>query len=295
MLIMKTLDERINDDIIERLNGKPISEAKKLSPAIRMNSCEATEGFSILGLPGYFCGNRDADTVVVNLNPGMDAHLADCMWTCRTLSFNHSSPALFIKDFKEYSKSYGIVDKARYDSFDIKQAAFFYKWIDSGIGLPQKPQSSGWEDKDFCLKAKEAVLMNRLQLELVPYASAKFTIDKSGKKLFFPFVETLLHEIFQKERTYVIFASAIFEDIFKAYNRYVPDSFDLSRKEQTIRLSKKNGQSMKSVLKCKQITLKYNGKEQKALIAHSFPSQSIGRAFDIMQDYGEFCYNEYIK
>ena len=149
----------------------------------------------------------------------------------------------------------------------------------------------GWEDKDFCLNAKEAVLMNKLQLELIPYSSSKFTIDKRQIGLFFPYVETLLNEIFRKEREYVVFASAIFEDIFKAYN----NNYLLNSNEVKFTLKKKDGTNMRSQLKCRKITLSYNGKEQKALIAHSFPSQSIGRAFDIMQQYGAFCYNEYIK
>jgi hypothetical protein len=208
---------------------------------------------------------------------------------------------LFIKDFKNYSKYYGKIDKERPDSFDVKQAAFFYEWgADSGLNLPEKTPS-GWEDKSFCLDAKEAILMNKLQLELVPYASAKFTIDKGGKHLFFPYVETLLHEIFRKKRKYIVFASAIFEGIFEAYNndkKWVAGSFDLKREEKIFDpklFIKKDGTPMKSALKCKQITLVFNGEEQKALIAHSFPSQSIGRAFDIMQKYGKFCHDEYIK
>lgn len=287
---MMTLDQRIEFDIKERLAGGSLSGAKLLSPAIKMNSDEATEGFSTLGLPGYYCGNRDAKTVVVNLNPGMDAQLADCLWGCRTVSFNHSSLASFVNDFNDYSKKYGAIDKTRYDSFDIKQAAFFYSWENSGIGLPMMPPK-GWEDKDFCLNAKEAVLMNKLQLELIPYSSSKFTIDKRQIGLFFPYVETLLNEIFRKEREYVVFVSAIFEDIFKAYN----NNYLLNSNEVKFTLKKKDGTNMRSQLKCRKITLSYNGKEQKALIAHSFPSQSIGRAFDIMQQYGAFCYNEYIK
>lgn len=299
---MMTLDQRIEFDINERLRGKPLSEASKLSAVIKkMNSDESAKGFSTLGLPGYYCGDREAKTVIVNLNPGMDAQLADCMWGCKTLTFNHSSLDKFINDFHSYSKNYGYVDRGRYDSFDVKQAAFFYDWKYNGIGIPVKPYA-GWGNKNFCLEAKEAVLMNKLQLELIPYASAKFTIDKSKIKLFFPYVETLVHEIFKEKRTYIVFASALFEDIFMAYNDddiFNLCSFDLKSNEESCNLTKKDGKPMSKPLKCKQITLHYNddGEERtaKALIAHSFPSQSIGRAFDIMQQYGAFCYNEYIK
>ena len=112
---MMTLDQRIEFDIKERLAGGSLSGAELLSPAIKMNSDEATEGFSTLGLPGYYCGNRDAKTVVVNLNPGMDAQLADCLWGCRTVSFNHSSLASFVNDFNDYSKWKNALASAGFD------------------------------------------------------------------------------------------------------------------------------------------------------------------------------------
>lgn len=286
------LNDEILRDITEKLNGKEISAAKALGPVAKMTSSSTTSGFSTKGLPGYFCGKRDADTVVVNLNPGIDAGLADCMWEINTLKFDSSTPQTFINDLLRESRDYGINDAGRYDEFDIKQAAFFTPWKNSGIGLPA---NTDWRNRCACLKAKQAVLCNKLQLELVPYASSKFAINKKNIALFHPFVDTLLDEVFSKKREYVVFASALFEDIFKSYNDLVhPDTFKLlSKPKKYTAVPLKPGGKLKG--SCKVISIEFQGKKQKALIAYTFPSQALGHAFSLMQKYGQFCYDEYVK
>ena len=285
------LNDVILRDITERLNGKEISAAKALGPVAKMASNSTTPGFSTKGLPGYLCGKRDADTVVVNLNPGIDAGLADCMWVTNTLKFDSSTPQTFINDLLRESRDYGINDAGRYDEFDIKQAAFFTPWKNSGIGLPA---NTDWGNKCACLKAKKAVLCNKLQLELVPYASSKFAINKNSIVLFHPFVDTLLDEIFSKKREYVVFASALFEDIFKSYNKKHPGTFVFLSKSRTYsKAPLKSGGIIKG--SCKLISIEFQGKKQKALIAYTFPSQALGHAFSLMQKYGQFCYDEYVK
>ena len=287
-----TLDERIRKDVEERLSGKEISAAKALAPVVaKMKSSFATSGFSTKGLPGYFCGDKNARTIVVNLNPGMDAKMADDLWSDKTKDFDHSSVDTFIRDLMTHSKNFGLDDADRFDEFDVKQAAFLTRWKNSGIDLPQEPD---WNDREnTCLKAKKNVLYQKLQLELIPYASAKFEIvrDKKTRDLFLPYIDTLLEEIFSKPRLYVIFASAIFEDLFKIYNASNnSQTFVIPREDQKVQL-KEGGRKAKF----KVIEIHYNGKVQKALIAHTFPSQGLNWAFDLMQKYGKACYDEFIK
>ena len=281
------IDERILQDITERLSGKEISAAKALAPVAKMRKSDATQGFSTKGIPGYFCGDRNAKTVVVNLNPGMDAALADCLWDTKKENYNQSSPQAFINDLYEEYKNFGFRDAARYDEFDIKQAAFLTPWEGSGIDLPPKPD---WNDKCSCLLAKKNVLYQKLQLELIPYASAKFEFDKmdSNMSLLVPYIETLLEEIFAKERKYVIFNSALFVDLFKYYNDAEKiEVFKLGEEHSDILQNRKG--------KCRVIYIHFNDRIQKALIAHTFPSQSLCRAFKLMQKYGDFCYREWLS
>ena len=103
----------------------------------------------------------------------------------------------------------------------------------------------------------------------------------------------ILDEIFAQERKYIIFASSKFEFIFKHYNKVNPETFDLSNRTKQSDAPLKDGGSLHG--QCKVIFINYNGETRPALIAHTFPSQALGRAYELMQKYGEFCYNEYIS
>ena len=283
-----TLDERIYRDIEERLAGKEISAAVNLGAIIKPQ-VSAAHHFSTKGLPSYYFGNREAKTVVVNLNPGEAANVCDEKWDVTTQVFGCSTVDSFIASYhqrqREYGIHYGLKPNGDADEFDVKQAAFLTPWENSGIGLDPNPR---WTDKTFCLDAKTKVVCNKLQLELIPYASAKFDINTKEFVLLHPYIDTLLDEIFTKERKYVIFASAIFEKIFKQYNKCCPNTFLLCE-TKTMGTPLKEGGQLRG--KCRVVNINYKGKTQKALIAYTFPSQALCRAFDLMQKYGEFCYS----
>lgn len=280
---MSLLDQRMRIDLAKRLDGEDISAAKGISVAIK-------DDISSKGLPSYFFGDRDARTVVVNLNPGENADKCDNAWDDRTSGFGTSLDSFiekYVNEQTNYGLKHGVVN-GKADSFDVKQAAFLTPWVDSGIWLSANPD---WSNEEYRLEAKTKVLCNKLQLELVPYASAKFDIVKGNIALFRPFVETLLDEIFSKERTYIIFQSAKFEDIFKDYNKENSDTFEFLDDYQTNGALKNNG-TLRG--KCQVVRINYNGKTCKALIAHTFPNQGLSRAYDLMQKYGEFCYTTFI-
>lgn len=281
---MSLLDQKMRADLQERLNGREISAAVDISKAIK-------DGVSTLGLPSYFFGDRAAKSVVVNLNPGEAADICDNSWRERTENFCASIDS-FITDYAErqrtYGEKFGVTPNGKADSFDVKQAAFITPWVNSGIGLSSNPN---WSDEEYRLEAKTKVICNKLQLELVPYASAKFDIIRSEISRFRPFVTTLLDEIFSKERTYIIFQSAKFEEIFKDYNKENSDTFEFLGDCQTNGALKNNGTLCG---RCRVVRINYKGKTCRALIAHTFPNQGLSRAYDLMQKYGEFCYTTFI-
>lgn len=292
---MSKLDGIIRKDIQELLEKGEISAAIALGTVMNPRA-NVSEGLSANGLPQYFIGDRRGKTVVVNLNPGMDAKKADQQWEDKKNSFCGCSVDEFIEYLMDQNEKFGLYDKdednpekLRYDEFDVKQAAFLTSWKNSGIDLPENPD---WSDRDACIDAKTKAICNKCQLELVPYASSKFAINPKEIHLFRPYVDVLLDEIFSQPREYVIFASAIFEKIFKDYNKEYPGTFDLSRPVVYGEVLKEGG-SLRG--KCKVITMTYKGKTRKAMIAHTFPSQALCRAFALMQKYGKFCYLEYIK
>ena len=282
---MSLLDQKMRADLQERLNGREISAAVDISKAIK-------DGVSTLGLPSYFFGNRGAKTVVVNLNPGEAADICDNSWRERTGNFGTSIDS-FITDYAErqrtYGEKFGVTPKGKADSFDVKQAAFLTPWVNSGIGLSSNPN---WSDEETRNIAAKRVIDNKLQLELVPYASAKFDFNSRNVNLLFPYVDMILDEIFAQERKYIIFQSAKFEDIFKDYNKLHPCTFTLlPLDDDNNRVLLKEGGTLHG--RCRVVKINYNGKSCNALIAHTFPNQGLSKAYDLMQKYGEFCYTEF--
>ena len=273
-----TLDERIRMDLTEVYEGRELSGAKALSSCISV---------STLGLPQHFVGDRNARTVMVMLNPGKDVQKAD--WerrqnTDRAREFNRTDPGSFIQSYVDFLTNYGRHDRARMDTFDLKQAHFLKHWQDSGITLP----TDYMQDKEKKLAAKEAVLMQKLQLELVPYCSRSFDFRKSWTNRFFGYVETLLGEIFAVERKYVIFAARIFEDLFRRYNAEAGKTVaDLSEKKTGHQLGSFKGW-------CRPVTLSWEGSELRAVIAYTFASQALPNAVDLMESYGTFCFSRFM-
>ncbi len=275
-----TLDEQIAKDLTELYEGREISSAKQLAPLI---------GISCRGLPQHFVGDRDAKTVLVMLNPGSDAKGAEQELAKRRESYDSTSAQAFtesyVRELRDFGKIHRI-DNPR-DPFDVKQAAFLKPWKDSGITLPGAfPQ----DDKTFA-DAKEAVLTQKLQLELLPYSSQKFEVNTKNIDRFVPFVEILLGEIFRRERTAVIFCGRVFDKAFKAYNKAQGSTvIDLGATE--VRLNPiAPGKQLSGG--CRPVTLRWKGRTQKALIAYTFASQALSKAYAIMQNYGTFCYEQF--
>lgn len=282
-----TLDQRIQNDLNELYNGGAtpgvIQNALGLNGLIKAKHGQTS--FATEALPGYYTGKRDAKTVMVMLNPGIDIDEANNNLKC-DLCKHSMKNANDINAYHNWCKNYGHLDKMRQDNFDLKQAFFLKQWVDTGISLPAKLSANS--KKKTLLDAKEAILTQKLQLELIPYASSSFSSFKKGMiPKVFPFVETLFEEIFSHDRKYVIFCSRKYKQVFEEYNNAHPGTIDfIGTYSKTIIGSKINGS-------CTKICIHYNNKSLKAVIANTFPHQTLPNAFDKMEDYGKFCYSVY--
>ena len=334
-----TLDQRIKNDLtelyssglkelIEKYNQCKIVEAEKLSIALFGKPDE----LSSHGLPGYFTGDRSARTVMVMLNPGQDVAGKDNPGTTqKTMDLLGININNFIDTYKVGNAKFGTYDRIKRekdtretkkaknvypDNFDLKQAAFLKEWPkDCGVVIPDSfpPKDHKLENMDYeeALTTAENVLTQKLQLELVPYASRKFNgISREKMECLFPYVATLLDEIFSEnykgeKPRYVIFCSAFFEKLFDAYN-------DADAKEYPgwIKIIDQKEEKVPSILdktvSCSLIKIHRYGKENdnqggpsiKAIIAHTFPSQALPNAYGRMREYGKYCwdlYKEYLK
>ncbi len=269
-----TLDERMKKDLSDLYCSHEIEAARSLnnSGLIQVSS---------KGLPQHFVGDRNAKTVFVMLNPGKDWEKADSQVKCDTCEFDKSSEETFLKSYIDAKTNYGEIDKGRRDSFDIKQAFFLKDWADSGIDFPA---NLGTDYKD----AKEAVLMQKLQLELIPYCSARFNLNSKNLAVLKPYLETLLDEILRVNRKYVIFGSKVFADLFKMLEK----ENDLGC--QCMLGEVRECSVVKNPCKAQTVSLTYKGKGIKAVIALSFARQDLTNARIQMGEYGKFC-NELLK
>lgn len=282
--------------------------------------------FATRALPVYGWGKRDAKTVMVMLNPGNGVENANrellselkkrnmskmfkklsCGNACPQVGLNNNYLTDDIKHYNDFNANYGDWDRWRMDNFDLKQAFFLRHWKDCGVGLNEdnlryiieKKSSNKDEEKAEVhkrqLEEKRKVLMEKRQLELVPYASRSFSsINKKNISKIFPYVETLFHEIFSyDDRKFVIFCSRKFKEVFQAYsgdNNY-PGTIDFIHYEE-----KDNFKGSKLTVSCGVIRINYGGKSIKAIIANTFPNQALPNAYALMAAYGEFCYNCLLK
>lgn len=327
-----SLDERIENNLKEIYENEIVPLKKiiefveqykkfKLTGAVELSELFKTETdaetkkeevISTHGLPGFFAGNRDADTVMLMLNPGQDVVLANNpMITFERIErgkkigkgININSLNDFISSYKEDSINYGEIDKDRADNFDLKQAAFLKHWDGCGVDLRDFLDDNYKElrkkDKEDINKvAKRNVLMQKLSMDLIPYASRKFEgINSKQMELLFPYLETLFHEIFRKERKYVIFCSAFYDNLFKQYNEWAERKWeidiDLKSKQFSNEIFDQKVGKNDRLAYCTPIIIhqKDNGrKQQPAIIAHTFPNQSLPNAYEKMETYGRFCF-----
>ena len=327
--MMKTLDDRIKENLeeiyvntivplkdiiqfVDQYKKFKFAGAVELSDIFK-NPTGAEEVISTHGLPGFFVGKRDADTVMLMLNPGQDVALADCpITTCEKIKrgnkigkgININSVNDFISSYKIDSINYGDIDVDRPDNFDLKQAAFLKHWVGCGVDfagfLDDNYKKLGTSKEDVAKKdkinkkAKRNVLMQKLSMDLIPYASRKFEgVNSKQMELLFPYLETLFHEIFRTKRKYVIFCSAFYDNLFKRYNKYskrenrkreIKTIVDKPLDDDTVFDQKK---AYCTPIKIRQ---KDNGELQNAIIAHTFPNQSLPNAYERMEKYGRFCF-----
>lgn len=284
-----TLENRIQKDLSELYNGGAtpgvIKDALDLDGLIQAKPGQTS--FATKALPGYYAGDRNAKTVMVMLNPGQDVDEANRNLMCDIMKRSMVN-AGDVASYHKWCQDYGHIDKLRHDNFDLKQAFFLHYWKDIGINLPNNLCAKPKSDLQILLDAKEVVLTQKLQLELIPYASSSFSnFSKDKISLIFPFVETLFDEIFSHDRNYVIFCSRKFERVFKEYNKVYPGTIDfLGTYSQQIAGSKINGS-------CTKICIHYKNQSLNAIIANTFPNQALPNAYEKMEDYGAFCYSVY--
>lgn len=287
---MYAVKNPLKNDLESLYNNDLIHSAEQL------NDFLGKTFFSERKPPMYFTGNFNAKTVFVMLNPGSSSD--NCF------SFNKLAKYKYLNLNDFYEKhifehvNYGKLDSCRMDNFDLKQAAFLYEFKDSDLELPDFFPSSKKEEvpKTVKLKAKENVLMNKLQLELIPYCSTEFKglLDNSKQALknidvLIPHIERVFDSIISYQRKYVIFGAKQFYYLLKAYE---------TKKSGTIYFYPEQNSSIKDLSKkvyWQLIVINYKDKSINALVPYSFPRRDLPNAYLQMREYGKLCYESFSR
>jgi len=241
--------------------------------------------------PMYFTGKLDAKTVFVMLNPGSIND--ECYSFARSHKFRYEDVDSFFNKYLFEHKNYGQIDYCRKDNFDLKQASFLYFFKNSGLNFPDF--LSDLKNPKLHLAAKEEVLMNKLQLELIPYCSANFDeiIDNRNDAynvidVFMPHIIRLLDTITSFERKYVILGAQKFAHLLEAYETKKPGHIVFGE----LHTAKIEGLTKK--VNWQTVTIKHNSKVINAIIPNSFPRRDMPNAHQKMAEYGKLCFESFI-
>ncbi len=284
---MQSIFEAIRTDLSDLYHLDIIRAAKNINDALNSRL------ISDLHTPMYFSGKEDAPLVFIMLNPGGDANTS--------FSFEKEQKHLytdidhFIREYVYQHRNIGLLDKTRIDNFDLKQAAFLFHFKNSGIYIPDFIKE-GANNRETKLQAKENVLMQKLQLELLPYRSVTFngvidndTLAEKNLYIFLPYITRIFDAIVEHPREYVIFGAKQFMFLFKALAKRDPHMIQLSP------IISHSIEGLKNKVSGQNVTIRHKGHIIKAVIAHSFPRRDLPNAFNKMSLYGKWIYENYIK
>lgn len=267
-----------------------------ISRAKNLNKICGEEIFKTDLLPGYFCGDLNAKTVMVNLNPGKNEedNKYDIELKKQLIKCSSSEVETLIKTHIENCKNVtGAVEqngekgKRKISPFDRKTAAFILEFDNKGFDISDFTKNQ--KDTETVFEAVKTSLKEKLQLEFFPYPSKsiKLNFAKISNHLT-EYTDFVFDVIFSTNRNHVIFAARKFNNLFK---KYQDDDSGLSYSFESRGEFKKKLKDFKNQVSCAvwTATRKSDGKKIDFIIACTFPMQSLVNKNQTMKEYGKFC------
>lgn len=210
--------------------------------------------------PMYFTGAFESPIVLVHLNPKLSEQLAGYPYS----------------DFEDYCirhRSFGFshwgLEPGYYSAFDLKQVRFLRPF---GV-IDFRPKTEVGH-----LRTNAAMAIDqKLQLELIPYASPSFETAKFSNAVLEPHFARVLAAISSYPRKYVIFCGAVFDDLLESSGLLT------FREDHRFHLPIKVGWS-KNEYRFSNVRFELEGMSIQAGIARSFAIQGIP-----MEAYGAAC------
>lgn len=203
-------------------------------------------------LPMYFTGRFDAELVLVHLNPRLDPERA------RT-----AAPGLdtYLDEHVRYGHHTWGTDPDYRSAFDHKQVRFLRPF-----GLIEfVPNESPAQKRE---NAKR-VIDEKLQLELVPYASREFRTNRFQPQLLAPHFERVLNVIADHPRQVVLFCGSVFDRLLER------SGLLLARRDHEFRLAKTDGTRSQGLYSFSNLLIDHHGMAIRAGLARQFAMQGL--------------------
>ena len=282
------MKNNILTDLESLFNNNYIAEARKL------NTDLSEHYFNENMQPMHFNGKLDAKTVLIMLNPG-NGYDPKYPYSFE----NHKKDFNSLEDFQnrhiDSLVNFGLNHfNDKLDNFDLKQAAFLHNFKNLDFEIPNE----FWNNDNLKRIAKINVLMDKLQLEFIPYASRDFkglldNINLARQNIVHlkKYIFRVFDAIIEHPRDNVIFCSKQFYNLFSVCQEI--EDFNAKIEMGSIREFKDT--EGKLTLRFSKATIYYKDNIINAGIAHSFASQALPNAYKKMMRYGDFCYNEMKK
>jgi hypothetical protein len=214
--------------------------------------------------PMYFTGAFESKLVLVHLNPKLSPQLGGPLYA----NFD-----AYYDQHRRFGYHHWEVDPTYRSAFDHKQVRFLrpFRSIDFYEETDRKHQ-----------RANAALACDqKLQLELIPYASPGFAARDFPMDLLQPHFERVLGTIAAFPRDYIIFCGAVFDDLLKLSGR------ETFRLDHHFLLTTEQGTS-KNEYRFSNVAFSYESASIRSGIARSFAIQGIP-----MSAYGFKCHELY--
>jgi hypothetical protein len=244
-------------DVNEVLAGVAVSKALQLKEATGLP-------FETRQFPMYFGGDFKAPLVVVHLNPKASDQMDNPGFT----NFED-----YVDGHRRFGHLHWELDPKYYSPFDLKQIRF----LKSFGAIDFLPST----DPRAARTNPARVIDQKLQLELVPYASPDFPAKRFSMEYLAPHFERVLGAIAAFPRKYVLLCGAVFDDLLQLSGR------EVDREDHHFRVTTKRGES-KSDYRFSNVTIAHAGGTIDAGVARSFAIQGIP-----MDAYGVMCHELY--
>jgi hypothetical protein len=214
--------------------------------------------------PMYFTGAFESPFVLVHLNPKLNERLSGP----RYADFDAYYDAHRCFGYHHWGS-----DPSYRSAFDHKQVRFLRPFG----AIDFRPESEPGHQR-----ANAALAIDqKLQLELIPYASPGFAARDFSIDLLQPHFERVLGAIAAFQRDYIVFCGAVFDDLLTRSGRLT------DRRDHRFHLATKQGMS-KSQYRFSNVAFRHEGATLRAGIAQSFATQGIP-----MSAYGSRCHEFY--